>query len=101
MQAPSGLRQRHATGQQQRSGGRPRGAAMRTGAAARGAVRELQHAVATKQRSAADVARDYLERLRSVEGQVASFITVDEDATLAQVGGRGQGAAGRQARRLL
>ncbi|GBF93284.1 aspartyl glutamyl-tRNA amidotransferase subunit A [Raphidocelis subcapitata] len=52
--------------------------------AARSLVRELQQQVAGRQRSAVEVARDYLDRIRSVEGEVGAFITVDEAHALAQ-----------------
>lgn len=48
-------------------------------------LRDIQHQVASKQRSAVEVATTYLRQLRSVEGSVDSFITVDEDHVLAQV----------------
>jgi hypothetical protein len=81
--------------------GRPRGgsSSMRT-AAARSAVRELQAQVASKQRSAVEITREYLQRLRSVEDALGSFITVDDGHALAQARRAGVargncGAAGR------
>lgn len=61
------------------------------------AVRELRDAVAGRRRAAADVAREYLERLRSAEGDVGSFITVDEADVIAQVGPRAR-SSGQAAR---
>ncbi len=48
-------------------------------------IREIQQQVASKQRSAVEVTSAYLARLRSVEGQVHSFLTVNEEQALEQV----------------
>jgi hypothetical protein len=91
MQVPAGLRQQHAL--RQRGPTRSQRASSMRMAASRSLVRELQQQVAGGQRAAVDVTREYLERLRSVEGQVANFITVDEEAALAQVRAAGRSRA--------
>ena len=62
------------------------GSRMCTRAASISVLRTVQHDVATKQRSAVEVATAYLQQLKSVEGQVKSFLTVNEEHVLAQVG---------------
>lgn len=60
---------------------------MRVSAAASSSVlRCIQQSVAGKQQSAVEVTQQYLQQLKSVEGQVNAFLTVNEEAALAQVG---------------
>jgi Asp-tRNA(Asn)/Glu-tRNA(Gln) amidotransferase A subunit family amidase len=60
---------------------------MRVSAAASSALlRSIQQSVASKQQSATEVTQAYLQQLKSVEGSVNAFLTVDEQAALAQVG---------------
>jgi hypothetical protein len=58
---------------------------MCTRAASTSVLRTIQHDVATKQRSAVEVATAYLQQLKSVEDQVKSYLTVNEEHVLAQV----------------
>lgn len=48
-------------------------------------LRSIQQSVASKQQSAVEVTQAYLQQLKSVEGQVNAFLTVDEQAALSQV----------------
>lgn len=48
-------------------------------------LRTIQQSVATKQQSAVEVTQTYLQQLKSVEGQVNAFLTVNEEAALSQV----------------
>ncbi|WIA11840.1 hypothetical protein OEZ85_011927 [Tetradesmus obliquus] len=47
-------------------------------------LKSIQQNVATKQQSAVEVTQAYLQQLKSVEGQVHSFLTVNEEHALAQ-----------------
>lgn len=59
---------------------------MRVSAAASSSVlRSIQQSVASKQQSATEVTQAYLQQLKSVEASVNAFLTVDEQAALAQV----------------
>jgi Asp-tRNA(Asn)/Glu-tRNA(Gln) amidotransferase A subunit family amidase len=48
-------------------------------------LKSIQQSVASKQQSAVEVTQAYLQQLKSVEGQVQSFLTVNEEHALAQV----------------
>jgi Asp-tRNA(Asn)/Glu-tRNA(Gln) amidotransferase A subunit family amidase len=48
-------------------------------------LKSIQQNVASKQQSAVEVTQAYLQQLKSVEGQVQSFLTVNEEHALAQV----------------
>lgn len=54
-------------------------------AASSSVLRSIQQSVASKQQSATEVTQAYLQQLKSVEGSVNAFLTVDEQAALAQV----------------
>lgn len=58
---------------------------MRVCAAHGSLLRSIQQSVASKQASAVEVTQAYLQQLRSVEDQLQSFITISEEAALAQV----------------
>lgn len=60
---------------------------MRTCAGSTSVLRSIQQTVANKQQSAVEVTQTYLQQLKSVEGKVNAFLTVDEQAALAQVSG--------------
>jgi hypothetical protein len=60
---------------------------MRVCAASSSVLRSIQQTVANKQLSAVEVTQAYLQQLKSVEGKVNAFLTVDEQAALSQVGG--------------
>jgi hypothetical protein len=57
-------------------------------------LKSIQQSVATKQQSAVEVTQAYLQQLKSVEGQVQSFLTVNEEHALAQVGFAGIHSSG-------
>jgi hypothetical protein len=59
---------------------------MRVYAASSSVLRSIQQTVANKQQSAVEVTQAYLQQLKSVEGKVNAFLTVDEQAALSQVG---------------
>jgi aspartyl-tRNA(Asn)/glutamyl-tRNA(Gln) amidotransferase subunit A len=58
---------------------------MRTKAVHQAVLRTIHGHVSSKQRSAVEVTTQYLEQLKSVEGNVKSFLTVDEQGALKQV----------------
>jgi Asp-tRNA(Asn)/Glu-tRNA(Gln) amidotransferase A subunit family amidase len=58
---------------------------MRTCVGSTSVLRSIQQTVANKQQSAVEVTQTYLAQLKSVEGKVNAFLTVDEQAALAQV----------------
>lgn len=59
---------------------------MRVACAAQASLlKSIQHRVASKQQSAADVTKAYLQQLQSVENRLNSFLTVNEEHALAQV----------------
>lgn len=77
---------RSAPGTSRSSSHSKRAAKMRTCAASSSSVlRSIQQSVASKQQSAVEVTTAYLQQLKSVEGQVNAFLTVDEQAALSQV----------------
>lgn len=61
------------------------------------AVQTVRQQVATKQRSAREVAQQYLKNIAATEGKIGAFISVDEEGALQQVGGGrpGGGEAGQ------
>jgi Asp-tRNA(Asn)/Glu-tRNA(Gln) amidotransferase A subunit family amidase len=69
---------------------------MRTvcGAAQASLLKSIQQSVATKQQSAVEVTQAYLQQLKSVEGQLHSFLTVNEEHAVAQVGLAGSYSSG-------
>lgn len=60
---------------------------MRICASSTSVLRSIQQSVANKQQSAVEVTQQYLQQLKSVEGKVNAFLTVDEQAALSQVRG--------------
>ena len=58
---------------------------MRLASGSASVVHEIAQQVASKQRSAVEVTTAYLQQLRSVEDQLGSFLSVDEQHALAQV----------------
>lgn len=48
-------------------------------------LRSIQHSVASKQLSAVDITKAYLQQINSVEQQLDSFLTVNEGYALQQV----------------
>lgn len=49
-------------------------------------VREIQEDLRSKQRSAVEITKEWLDRLKGKEEALGSFITVTEEHALAQVG---------------
>lgn len=58
---------------------------MRVFAAQGALLRSIQHTVASRQQSAVDVTKAYLQQLKSVEPIINSFLTVNEEHAIAQV----------------
>jgi len=58
---------------------------MRVAVASTSVLRSIQQGVANKQQSAVEVTQTYLQQLKSVEGQVNAFLTVNDQEALAQV----------------
>jgi aspartyl-tRNA(Asn)/glutamyl-tRNA(Gln) amidotransferase subunit A len=61
-------------------------AASSTSSTATSVVQTIARRLAAGETSAVEVATRYLDRLRRVEGQLNSFIAVDEEGALRQVG---------------
>eukprot|EP00775_Hariotina_reticulata_P006114 gene6114-6353_t len=57
---------------------------MRTVVARNSLLRSIQHSIANKQLSAVDVTKAYLQQIHSVEQQLNSFLTVNQDYALQQ-----------------
>jgi Asp-tRNA(Asn)/Glu-tRNA(Gln) amidotransferase A subunit family amidase len=58
---------------------------MRVRAAHKSVIRELQQAVASKERSAAEIVGAYLAQLKAAEGHIDAFLTINDEQALAQV----------------
>ena len=47
-------------------------------------IRELHRQLTQKERSAVEITQSYLDRIKALEPQLHSFLTVTEDAAIAQ-----------------
>lgn len=68
------------------SSGRPR-SKVSAGAAKGSAIGGIQHDLRSKQRSAVEIASVYIEQIQRTNEALNSFITVDAEKALQQVGG--------------
>jgi hypothetical protein len=58
----------------------------RTASTKSSVIRELHRQLVSKERSAEEVARSFLDAVGRTDGVVASYVTVDSENALAQVG---------------